>query len=99
MVTTRYLKLYPIHLNNLTALSITSQLHHGHIGPSAYLDREGGTGRTHVLEAMIITSRQIWGQGVIECGHVVNKDTIDVVENDANRQGGGREKGGGGCWG
>lgn len=37
----------------------------------------------HVLEAMIITSRQIWGHGVIECGHVVNKDMFDVVENDA----------------
>ena len=45
---------------------------------------------------MIITSLQIWGHGVIERGHVVNKDTIDVVENDANSQGGREE---GGCWG
>lgn len=43
----------------------------------------------HYLEAMVITSRLIWGHRVIECGHVVNKDVIDVVENDANSQGGG----------
>ena len=50
---------------------------------------KGGTGRTHYLEAVVITSRQIWGHGVIKCGHVVNKDTINVVENDTNSGGGG----------